>query len=165
MGMPDHGTVLLIAPGVTQRLYRRLVSKFDRAPVDRAAGGVVVADDGRVLVVHRPRYDDWALPKGHVERGESWAEAACREVLEETGLTAVIEGPPTPIAYALPDGTPKIVVFFPMSVDPAVPESSDLDDEVDVVAWCSVSEIAERLSYRIEAQVVADSIGRSNPEE
>ena len=51
----------------------------------RAAGGVVVRD-GRVLVVHRPRYDDWSLPKGKLRLGESWEAAAVREVEEETGL-------------------------------------------------------------------------------
>ena len=43
-------------------------------PQVRAAGGVVVRD-GLVLVVHRPRYDDWSLPKGKLEDGESWEEA------------------------------------------------------------------------------------------
>ena len=50
-----------------------------------AAGGVVVRD-GRVLLVHRPRYDDWSLPKGKLDPGESFEEAALREVEEETGL-------------------------------------------------------------------------------
>jgi 8-oxo-dGTP pyrophosphatase MutT (NUDIX family) len=52
----------------------------------RAAGGVVVRD-GRIAVVHRPKYDDWSLPKGKLDAGESWEEAALREVEEETGLT------------------------------------------------------------------------------
>ena len=51
----------------------------------RAAGGVVVRE-GRVLIVHRPRYDDWSLPKGKLKRGEDWGAGALREVLEETGL-------------------------------------------------------------------------------
>ena len=50
-----------------------------------AAGGVVLRD-GRVLLVHRPRYDDWTLPKGKLEDGESWEAGALREVEEETGL-------------------------------------------------------------------------------
>ena len=51
----------------------------------RAAGGIVVRD-GRVLLVHRARYDDWSLPKGKLEPGETWEAAALREVLEETGV-------------------------------------------------------------------------------
>ena len=50
-----------------------------------AAGGVVVRD-GQVALVHRPRYDDWTLPKGKLDPGESFEEAALREVEEETGL-------------------------------------------------------------------------------
>src|SRR3954470_10760122 len=50
-----------------------------------AAGGVVVRD-GRVAVVHRPKYDDWSLPKGKLDPGEGFEEAALREVEEETGM-------------------------------------------------------------------------------
>ena len=54
-------------------------------PEVKAAGGVV-RRDGRIAVVHRPRYDDWSLPKGKLDPGETWEEAALREVREETGL-------------------------------------------------------------------------------
>ena len=56
-----------------------------------AAGGVVLRD-GRVLVVHRLRYDDWSLPKGKLEAGESFEQAALREVYEETGYTCTLGG-------------------------------------------------------------------------
>ncbi len=55
-----------------------------------AAGGVVVDGDGRVCLVHRPRYDDWSLPKGKLDAGESFEEAALREVEEETGLVCAL---------------------------------------------------------------------------
>ncbi len=57
----------------------------DALKVVRAAGGIVVRD-GRVLLVHRPKYDDWTLPKGKAEAGESDEDCALREVREETGL-------------------------------------------------------------------------------
>ena len=57
--------------------------------VVRAAGGVVVRD-GRVLLVHRPKYDDWTFPKGKAEEGESDEECAVREVAEETGLRCTL---------------------------------------------------------------------------
>ena len=64
----------------------------------RAAGGIVVRD-GRVLVVHRPRYDDWSLPKGKLDAGESWESAAVREVEEETGLRCALGPELTPTSY------------------------------------------------------------------
>ena len=56
----------------------------------RAAGGIVIRD-GRVLLVHRPKYDDWTFPKGKAEDGETDEACALREVLEETGLTCVLQ--------------------------------------------------------------------------
>ena len=59
-------------------------------PEVRAAGGVVRREDGRIAVVHRPRYDDWSLPKGKLDPGESFEEAAVREIEEEIGVRAPI---------------------------------------------------------------------------
>ena len=63
---------------------------------DILSAGVVVFGPGRtVLLVHRPKYDDWSLPKGKLDPGESWEDAALREVEEEIGFQADIwvEGP------------------------------------------------------------------------
>lgn len=109
--------------------------------------------DDRVLVVHRPRYDDWSLPKGHVDDGESWEETALREVEEETGVTAEIAGAPIAIAYVLADGRPKVVVFYPMS---AVAVPADLvgdPDEVDDIGWWPLERAADELSYSDERRV------------
>ena len=65
---------------------------------EKAAGGVVVRD-GEVVVVHRPRYEDWTLPKGKLDPGETLEEAALREVEEETGLRCRLVRELPPVAY------------------------------------------------------------------
>lgn len=110
-----------------------------------------MVDAGKVLVVHRPRYDDWTLPKGHVEDGESWQDAALREVREETGYACSVTGPPVLVSYLLPGGGPpvvKVVLMYPMTVVGDGP--LDHDDEVDVVAWWPVSRAAATLTYQGE---------------
>lgn len=109
--------------------------------------------DGQVLVVHRPRYDDWSLPKGHVDDGESWTETALREVEEETGVKATVIGEPFPISYLLGDGTPKVVVFLPMEPSGGVESLAGDPDEVDDVAWWSVGRAIGELSYPDERRV------------
>ncbi|MDG2261721.1 MAG: NUDIX domain-containing protein [Actinomycetota bacterium] len=132
------------------------MGNFSKAPVDRASGGYVTSVvDGvlRVLVVHRPRFDDWSLPKGHVDDGETWEETALREVSEETGLDAVITGNPVPISYMIGD-EPKIVVFCPME---PVGDSTIGDgdpNEVDDVAWWTLERARVDLTYIDERRVI-----------
>jgi len=147
------------------------MGRFDGAPVDRAAGGVVLRD-GSVLVVHRPRHDDWSLPKGHVDDGETWAETAVREVLEETGVSTTIVGPPVTTAYPLPQRgesdelstispTVKVVLFFPMSAPDPDAELAGDPDEVDEVAWWPVERALRGLSYAGEQAVLRSVVGES----
>jgi 8-oxo-dGTP pyrophosphatase MutT (NUDIX family) len=116
-----------------------------------AAGGVVVDEDGRVAVVHRPKYDDWTLPKGKLDADETFEEAALREVWEETGLrcTLVRELPSTEYAVR---GRPKVVRYWLMNVveDPGfVP-----NDEVDELRWLSAADAAELLTYDRDKEVL-----------
>jgi 8-oxo-dGTP diphosphatase len=110
--------------------------------VIRAAGGVVVRD-GRVAVVHRPKYDDWSLPKGKLEPGEDWLEAAVREVREETGLRCRPTRELEPVHYTH-KGRPKTVRYWLM-------ECTDGDfapnDEVDELRWVTPLEAADLLTY------------------
>ena len=82
-----------------------------------AAGGVVLDDDGRVALVHRPRYDDWSLPKGKLDAGESFEEAALREVEEETGMRCRLLDELDPVEYRDNKGRQKLVRYWRMAVD------------------------------------------------
>jgi 8-oxo-dGTP pyrophosphatase MutT (NUDIX family) len=116
--------------------------------VIRSAGGVVVRD-GRVLLVHRDRYDDWSLPKGKLEEGETWEEAALREVWEETGLRCELGTFLGRTTYA-PGGVPKEVRWWAMTADGEPGRS----DEVDEVRWATPAEAEELLSYEGERELV-----------
>jgi 8-oxo-dGTP diphosphatase len=109
----------------------------------RAAGGVVCRD-GRVAVVHRPRYDDWSLPKGKLDPGETDEEAAVREVHEETGLRCRLGRELSPVSYTDRKGRSKRVRYWVME-----PEDGEFEpnEEVDELRWLAPGEAAELLSY------------------
>jgi 8-oxo-dGTP pyrophosphatase MutT (NUDIX family) len=117
-------------------------------PVIRAAGGVVVRD-GRVLLVHRARYDDWSLPKGKLEAGETWEQAAVREVGEETGVHATVARELGSTHYDV-DGEPKEVRWFLMET----PDEPRAQTEVDEVRWVPVAYAAGLLSYDGERELL-----------
>ncbi len=122
----------------------------------RAAGGVVwrSTDDGamEVLVVHRPRYDDWSLPKGKVDPGETDLEAARREVTEETGLACEAGTELPTVRYVDHHGRPKRVRYWSMTVaDGAFAPNG----EVDQIRWLTPDEASARLTYAHDRPVVA----------
>ena len=80
----------------------------------RAAGGLVVRD-GEVLIVHRPRYEDWSLPKGKLDPGESWEQAALREVEEEAAVRCRLVRELPPVQY-VNQGRPKRVRYWLMEL-------------------------------------------------
>jgi 8-oxo-dGTP diphosphatase len=117
-----------------------------------AAGGIVLDDDGRVALVHRPRYDDWSLPKGKLDPGESFEEAALREVEEETGMRCRLLDELDPVEYRDNKGRQKLVRYWLMAVDQDpgfVP-----NDEVDELRWVHPEEAAELLTYAHDAELV-----------
>ena len=128
--------------------------RYSNAPVDRAAGGVV-CHDGAVLVVHRPRYDDWSLPKGHLNRGESWEEAALREVREETGVRCAITSAPYPVSYLIASGVPKLVLFYAMTPTKVPKKLVGDPSEIDEVAWWDIADAVRALSYETERDACA----------
>ena len=116
-----------------------------------AAGGVIVDDDGRLLVAHRPRYDDWSLPKGKLDRGESLEECALREVEEETGYVCELGAPVASVQYRDAKGRLKEVRYWAMSVlDGDFVEN----DEVDAVEWLDEDAAIDRLSYEHDQAVL-----------
>jgi 8-oxo-dGTP diphosphatase len=113
----------------------------------QAAGGVVERG-GDVVLVHRPRYDDWSLPKGKLKRGEHPMVGAVREVDEETGVRAVpgIRLPGVDYQATLGDAlVDKHVDFWAMTVGETGTFAPN--DEVDDVAWLPLARALEMLSY------------------
>src|SRR3954451_17928479 len=102
------------------------------ADLEKAAGGVVLRD-GMVAVVHRPKYDDWSLPKGHVEKGETWEQAAVREVEEELGIRARTVRALEPVHYRTPHGRDKESRYWIM--EPLDALSADNDEVEAVLCW------------------------------
>ncbi|MEU7933278.1 NUDIX hydrolase [Micromonospora echinofusca] len=137
----------------------------DPGPPIRAAGGVVwrPADDpgpadgrahGGVLVclVHRPRYGDWSLPKGKLERGEHPLLAAVREVAEEADVRAVPQVRLPTVRYRS-EGRPKVVDYWSMRA--AATGGFQPATEVDDVRWLGVDEAVQLVSYPHDAEVLA----------
>ncbi len=120
--------------------------------VVRAAGGVVVRDDGRVLLVHRPKYDDWTFPKGKADPGESDEECALREVREETGLACVLEDELPQTRYVDSRGRPKRVRWWRMR--PVGGGAFEATPEVDEVRWLEPGEVAALLSYERDLELL-----------
>ncbi|MFY1633371.1 NUDIX hydrolase [Solwaraspora sp. WMMB335] len=129
----------------------------------RAAGGVVWrnGDSGTVEVclVHRPRHDDWSLPKGKLEPAEHPLAAAVREVGEETGLKAVPQVRLPSVRYTMPDGNTKAVDYWSMRVvaspgASALPVPIEAADEVDEVCWLPLRQAQQRLTYRHDVGVL-----------
>jgi 8-oxo-dGTP diphosphatase len=120
-----------------------------------AAGGVVMRrgpEETEIAVVHRPRYDDWSFPKGKLDPGETFEEAALREVREETGLTCRL-GPELAFAhYNDNKGRPKVVRYWLMAVieDPGF----EPNDEVDELRWLTPAEATQLLTYSRDRSLV-----------
>jgi 8-oxo-dGTP pyrophosphatase MutT (NUDIX family) len=121
----------------------------------RAAGGVVARRGPlgpEVLIVHRPRYDDWSIPKGKREAGESDEMTALREVAEETGYQCRLGEMVGTTEYVDHRGRPKIVVFFLMTV---VAGDFQMNDEVDEIRWLDAATAAQNVTQQGERTVLA----------
>ena len=116
--------------------------------VVRAAGGIVVRD-GSVLLVHRPRYDDWSFPKGKLEGDESWEEGAIREVEEETGLRCEVGPLAGSTRYFVAQGLKEVRYFRMTSDGEAVAQN-----EVDEVRWALIEEARALLTHERDRKLL-----------
>lgn len=120
-----------------------------------AAGGVLWrrddADRVEVLVVHRPRYDDWSFPKGKCDPGESFEQTAEREVLEETGYRISFGSELDEVRYRDHKDRPKRVRYWTMTV---VGGTFTPNDEVDDARWVSVGAARDLVSYAHDAALL-----------
>jgi 8-oxo-dGTP diphosphatase len=110
------------------------------------------AGQTEVVVVHRPKYDDWSLPKGKCDEGESPDDCALREVEEETGYRCIL-GPELPATtYVDRKGRTKEVRYWVMT-----PASGDFapNDEVDEARWLAAGDACALLSYERDRELVS----------
>jgi 8-oxo-dGTP diphosphatase len=120
----------------------------------KAAGGVVWrrgAGGIEVAVAHRPHRQDWSLPKGKLDPGESWEDAALREVFEEIGVRCRLGRELPSTSYTDQKGRPKVVRYWLME-----PEDGEFEPnrEVDEVRWLIPSAAAELLTYPHDQDLV-----------
>ncbi len=139
---------------------RLLTHHWEGTPDVEAAGGVVLRDaptGPQVLVVHRRRHGDWSLPKGKLDPGEAHAEAAAREVAEETAVEARVGAQLRQTIYPVPDGVKRVrwYLMSPVSGDPA---ARPADGEVDEARWIPVDETAALLTYPTDGELLAEAL-------
>jgi 8-oxo-dGTP pyrophosphatase MutT (NUDIX family) len=136
---------------------RRDLGLGSRANVVRAAGGVLWRRDAdgqlEVLLIHRPRYNDWSLPKGKCDAGESDEDCGTREVLEETGIRVQLEEELPEVRYRDHKGRPKVVRYWRMR-PVETPEQFVPNDEVDQIAWLPLPQALSRLTYDHDRELI-----------
>src|SRR5256885_16723988 len=116
-------------------------------PVIKAAGGILQRSTPRgdeVMVVYRKRHQDWTLPRGKVKDGESFQEAAMRQVLEETGCSCRIGNYLGTISYS-DKGVPKVVLFWKMTL--VVDKGAATNDETGQALWLQLPAANPRLTH------------------
>lgn len=110
----------------------------------------------KVLLVHRPNYNDWSFPKGKLDPGEKFKHAAHREVLEETGYDCKLHKPSLPsLFYEDGKGRSKEVRYWMMT---SMAGEFEPNDEVDLIAWVRWDKVVDRLTYAKDRAFFLDVI-------
>ena len=146
------------APAVSSR---SLSSKVEV----HAAGGIIWRRNKRrleVVLIHRPRYDDWSFPKGKLKQGEDLRTCAIREVSEESRIPVVLRRPAGSIRYRLPGGQLKEVTYWTcqevpkdhpsLKARPSIRKASK--NEIDKVLWVPLSEAMVMLTSELDREVL-----------
>jgi len=124
--------------------------------VVKAAGGIVCREgssgETEIVVVHRPAYDDWTLPKGKVDSDETPEECALREVKEETGFRCELGRPVGCTAYVDRRGRNKVACYWVMEV---ISGRFRPGGEVDRMLWLPLTDAVKRLTYERDKALIA----------
>ena len=129
------------------------MAKINKSVI-QAAGGILWKKEGdqkKLAVVHRHKHNDWSLPKGKVDKNETWKKTALREVLEETGFEAKIKKYAGSISYLL-NGKPKVVLYWHMKIKSEM--KAEMNGEVDEVRWVTIEEAEQLLDYSDEIDII-----------
>jgi len=119
------------------------------------------ASGTEVLTVHRPAWQDWVLPKGHIDEGELPPETACREFTEESGYRGVATRPVATIDYPVKNTTKRVHWWVGRLLD--VPcRKPENPREIDAVAWRPVADALATLSYSDERQILTKALALSS---
>lgn len=123
-----------------------------------AAGGVIhrLADDGRreFVVVHRPRYDDWSLPKGKLEKGESFSQGASREIEEETGMRCELGAELPEVRYMVGERPKRVRYWLARPLE----GQFVANEEVDELRWLAPAEARSLLDYEHDVELLDHAV-------
>jgi 8-oxo-dGTP pyrophosphatase MutT (NUDIX family)/phosphohistidine phosphatase SixA len=122
-----------------------------------AAGAVVFRPGRQVLLVHRPKYDDWSFPKGKLDPGEHPATAAVREVVEETGLRVRLGVPLPGQYYEVAAGTKHVSYWVARVLGDDDVRGYTVNDEIDEVAWLPYQDALVRLTYARDRRTLVEA--------
>ena len=109
-------------------------------------------EDLEFALVHRPRYQDWSLPKGKAKKRESSQQAALREVREETGLECELGEELRTVQYLTPKGEEKTVRWWAMTV--LKDHGFEPNEEVDRISWVAFEELSRICAFSSDLEVV-----------
>ena len=131
------------------------MARHKPAAAIRAAGGIVWrvhSGSIEVAAVHRPKYDDWSLPKGKLEPGETELAAAVREIGEELGARVAVSRRIGTVGYDVAEGHKTVTYWVMRHVGGEFTPNS----EVDGLEWLRPKQARERLTYHVDRRIMSD---------